>query len=88
MFIRKMAWQLENLWAVDVVEKYINEFDNTIKEEMKRDCERWNHPYTNYTNGVEALRSFISQREAKFVPQVKSYFGLTDEQMREYGFKV
>ena len=88
MFIRKMAWQLENMWAVDVVEKYINEFDNTIKEEMKRDCERWNHPYTNYTNGVEALRSFISQREAKFVPQVKSYFGLTDEQMREYGFKV
>jgi hypothetical protein len=37
---------------------------------------------------VEGLRNFARKRNSYFIPDVKAFFGLTDQQMWDYGFEV
>ncbi len=85
-FISELARQMNEVWTPDVVNAYIDIFDTAIGEEMKRDAQRWNHKYSSYTSGLQELRDFISAREKSIYSQVKSYFGLSDNEMSEYGF--
>jgi hypothetical protein len=55
---------------------------------MRKDTQRWSKSYEYWENSVENLRSFAAQRNSYFVGHVKSYFHLTWEEMKEYGFPV
>ena len=88
MFLEEMAYQLNNVWTPEIVNAYIDEFSGMIENDIARDCERWNHSYDTWVSSVESLRSFIDSRESYFISHVKSYFGLSDEEMREYGFRI
>lgn len=85
-FIRRFAWQMNNIWTVENVTARVNELEALIAEDMKRDCEKWGRGYTSWQGSVDFLRRFPEVRNQKLPPFVQSYFGLTDEQMREYGF--
>lgn len=87
-FIRRMAWQMENIWSVDNVTARVNELESLIAQDMKRDCQRWNRSYSGWQESVESLRKFPVSRNEKLPAFVQNYFGLTDSQMREYGFPV
>jgi len=87
-FIRRIAWQLENIWSVENVTARVNEIENLIAEDMKRDCEKWGRSYTGWQGSVDFLRKFPEKRNEKLPTFVQSYFALTDQQMREYGFSV
>ena len=87
-FIRRIAWQLENIWSVENVTARVNEIENLIAEDMKRDCEKWGRSYTGWQGSVDFLRKFPEKRNEKLPAFVQSYFALTDQQMREYGFSV
>ena len=87
-FIRRFAWQMNNIWSVENVTARINELEALIAQDMKRDCEKWGRGYTSWQGSVDFLRKFPAVRNEKLPAFVQSYFGLTDQQMREYGFPV
>lgn len=87
-FIRRFAWQMNNIWTVENVTARINELESLIAEDMKRDCEKWGRGYKSWQGSVDFLRKFPAVRNEKLPAFVQSYFGLTDQQMREYGFPV
>ena len=85
-FIRRFAWQMNNIWSVENVTARVNELEALIAEDMKRDCQKWGRGYASWQGSVDFLRRFPAVRNAKLPAFVQSYFGLTDAQMREYGF--
>ena len=87
-FLRRLAWQLENIWSVENINARIDLIKGMIAEDVVKDCKRWGQSYSYWESSVEILRLFASRREAKLVAHAKTYFGLTDEQMIEYGFHI
>lgn len=87
-FIRRIAWQLENIWSVENVTARVNEIENLIAEDMKRDCEKWGRSYSGWQGSVEFLRKYPEKRNQTLPAFVQGYFALTDAQMGEYGFSV
>ncbi len=87
-FIRRFAWQMNNIWTVENVTARVNELEALIAQDMKRDCQRWGRGYASWQGSVDFLRKFPAVRNEKLPGFVQSYFGLTDQQMGEYGFPV
>ena len=87
-FLRRFAWQMENVWAPERVLAAIDAYEEAIGPEMQRDCAKWGRTFSDWQNHVENLRTFASQRPGRLLPLIKSYFSLSDSQMREYGFAV
>ncbi len=87
-FIRRIAWQINNVWTKDNVWARIDELESLIKEDMKKDCTRWDRSYSTWQSHVQTLRNFVVWRNQNLPKYVKSYFGLTTAQMQEYGFNV
>lgn len=87
-FLRRIAWQIDNIWTVENVHGRIAELEGLIGEDMKRDCEKWGRTYSNWQSHVQTLRDFVVYRNKQLPKFVQRYFNLTDAQMREYGFHV
>lgn len=85
-FLRRFAWQMENVWAPERVVAAIDAYAQAIQPEMRRDCEKWNHTFSDWQRHVENLRTFATERPDKLLPMIKSYFSLSDADMRAYGF--
>lgn len=88
MFLEEIAYQLENVWTSEIVNSYIDEFSGMIANDIRRDCQRWSHSYDTWVDSVESLRYFINNREEYLERYVKSYFSLSDDEMRQYGFDI
>ena len=88
MFLEEIAYQIQNVWTPDVVNGYIDEFAGYVAGDIARDCVRWEHSYSSWENSVESLYTFIEGREGYINSYVKSWFHLSDSEMREYGFNV
>jgi len=86
-FLRRFAWQIENIWSTENVTARVNELESLIQPEMQKDCDRWGYSYTNWQGSVNYLRKFPSLRTPKIIEFLQEYFGLTDQQMKDYGFK-
>ncbi|PKM63366.1 MAG: hypothetical protein CVU97_00050 [Firmicutes bacterium HGW-Firmicutes-21] len=87
-FLRRMAWQLENIWTTENVTARITEIKELIRHDMVRDCEKWGRTYTNWQNHVDSLITFQKNRPAEIYKQMKSYFSLSDAKMAELGYKI
>ena len=87
-FLERAAWQVNNLWTQENINRRIDEISALIEQDMKKDTRRWNKDYGHWENSVESLRSFAARRNAYFVSHIKSYFHLTWEEMAQYGFPV
>lgn len=87
-FLKRFAWQLNEVWSAGNVNAYIDRYYAAIKPEMQRDCDKWGHQYSTWEANVQELRNFANTRTDYVLKHVKKKFGLTDEQMRSYGFKV
>ncbi len=88
IFLRRMAWQINNVWTEENVIGRIDEIAAMIQPDLEKDCKRWNVRYGLWESSVEHLREFAQERTRYFMTHVKQYFGLTDAQMREYGFPI
>ena len=88
MFLEKLAYQLENVWTPELVVPYIDEYKGMIQPDMKKECDRWEKSYDKWETSVSSLESFIKARKKYVISHVKNKFSLSDEKMREYGFKV
>lgn len=88
IFLQRMAWQINNVWTEENIVGRIDEIAAMIEPDMQKDCNRWNVKYSLWESSVERLRTFAKERTGYFVTHVKQYFGLTDAQMRDYGFPM
>ena len=85
-FIRRIAWQINNIWTEENVNARIDELESLIAHDMKRDCAKQERNYSHWQSYVSSLRSFAPARNKQLPKLVQQHFGLTDAQMREYGF--
>lgn len=85
-FIRRIAWQINNLWTEENVNSRIDELEALIAQDMKRDCERRESSYGVWQSHVNSLRQFAASRNKQLPKFVQRYFDLSDAQMRDYGF--
>ena len=87
-FIRRIAWQINNVWTEENVNARIDELESLIAHDMIRDCaKRWIN-YDTWKGHVSALRDFAPARNKQLPKLVQAYFSLTDEQMLQYGFVI
>ncbi len=87
-FLRRAAWQMNNIWEEESMIAWIDDFEAMIAKDMEKDCSRWGRNYSSWQRDVEYLRTYAKNRNRYMLIHIKDYFGLTDEQMREYGFHV
>jgi len=87
-FLRRFAWQIENIWSTENVSARVDELEALIQPEMQKDCDRWGYSYANWLGSVSYLRKFPSERTPKIVGFLQAYFGLSDGQMASYGFPM
>ena len=87
-FLRRTAWQLKTVWNEAVVVARIDEFHDLLAQDMEKECTRWRPSVVTWEENVQELRDFASKRNDYFVRQIQYFFGLTDRQMRDYGFEV
>lgn len=87
-FLRRFAWQIENIWSTENVSARVDELEALIQPEMQQDCDRWGYSYSGWQGSLAYLRKFPSERTPRMVVFLRDYFGLTDGQMASYGFPV
>ncbi len=85
-FLRRFAWQIENIWSTENVSARADELEKLIAEDVRLDCSRWGYSYSGWQGSVNYLRQFPSLRTPKITQFLQEYFGLTDQQMEDYGF--
>lgn len=86
-FIRRMAWQMNNIWTPENVNAKIDEYVALIQPDMQRECQRWpEHSYKLWETYLGYLRSFANKRNDRLIPFIKAYFKLSTAKMQEYGF--
>ena len=87
-FLRRLAWHINEVWTSEHINAQIDVIEGAIAADMVKDCKRWGNSYSYWQERVEFLRGFSDLRTPKVIKQVKSFFNLTDAQLREYGFQV
>lgn len=87
-FIRRIAYQVNTVWNEETVVARIDYFQNLLQPDMAKECRRWGGSVGSWEKYVENLRVFARKRNNYFIPDVQSFFGLTDQEMRDYGFEV
>ncbi|MBR6689841.1 MAG: CotH kinase family protein [Bacilli bacterium] len=83
-FLNRLSYQLENVWGEERVLERIDEIYNDLKPEMERNQKRWGMTYQTWEDNVETLRKYTRLREDYIKKQTKSFFKLSDSEMREY----
>lgn len=87
-FLRRMAWQMENIWNAENVTARVDYIESLIAQDMVKDRKRWYLSYSSWQKYVQQLRTWSDRRMPYLTGFVQDYFDLTDKQMKEYGFPV
>lgn len=87
-FLKRLAWHINEVWTEENINAQIDIIEGAIKEDMVKDCKRWNTSYSYWQDRVAFLRTYSGLRTPKVIQQIKDFFDLTDEQLRDYGFPV
>ena len=85
-FLRRAAWQCNQVWVADKLIAQIDAVQEQVADVMEKDCQRWRCSYKDWLYYVETMRDFARKRGPYFLKSLQRHFGLTDQQMIEYGF--
>ena len=83
-FIERIAYNIKNVWTVDNINTEFDKLYNSIKEEMHKDCLRWNISYDNWNNEALKLKDKAIARISQVINATKNYFNLSEEEINEY----
>ena len=84
-FLERLSYNLENTWTYDNVSKKIDEIINEFgKDEFQRNAERWGNSYSKWSTSIERMKTFAENRNSYMIKQAKSYFNLTDSEVKKY----
>ena len=87
-FLTRMAWQMNTIWTEENVIGRIDEIVDLIDADMTKETNRWYSSYERWTDEVELMRQFARERNKYMLQHIQEYFGLSDKEMRAYGFNV
>jgi len=85
-FLRRFAYHLNNTFETSHVISVIDKLASEIEPEIRRNFKKWTGSYSLWKECVQKLKDFVIGRPYYVKMYIQQYFGLTDEQMREYGF--
>ncbi len=85
-FLKRFAYHLNNTFEPNRVISYIDELASEIEPEIPRNFKKWKGSYSLWKDCVQKLKDFVIGRPYYVKMYLQQYFGLTDEQMQEYGF--
>ena len=85
-FLERLSYNLKNTWSSDSFSKKIDEvIDEISEDEIKRNLNRWNsNSYSKWQSNVSNLKSFAKKRNSYIVKEAKSYFKLSDAEVKKY----
>lgn len=83
-FVKRVSYQLKNVWNKERILKYMDDIVKKLEPEIKRNHNRWNYSLDNYQESLEYLKKYIRLREGYMVKQTKSFFNLSNAEMKEY----
>ena len=83
-FLERASYNYKHLWNKDVVMKRYNELISLIKPEITRNQKRWNLTVKYWESECQTLKNYINKRDTYFVNHIKSYFGLSSKEVKEY----
>jgi hypothetical protein len=85
-FLERLSYNLKNTWST---KNFTAKVDEIVKEvgtnEIKRNLKRWNVcSYSEWQSHVTNLKDFAKKRNASIVKEAKSYFGLSNAEVKKY----
>lgn len=84
-FLERLSYNLKNTWTYSNVNKRTDEVINEFgKDEFKRNAERWGNSYSHWESSITAMKKFAKERPSYLVKYAKSYFGLSDSEVKKY----
>ena len=83
-FLERLSYNLKNVWADKIVKKRYNELYDMIEPEVKRELKRWDRTYSDWQKECKILKTYIEKRRSNLLKNVKSYFKLSDKEMKKY----
>ncbi|NLC47857.1 MAG: hypothetical protein GX758_00650, partial [Tenericutes bacterium] len=84
-YLERLSYNLKNTWATKTVLKRIDDvIDEIGTNEIKRNMERWNFSYSKWENNVKLLKNYVNKRNQYMIKYAKSYFGLTNSEVKKY----
>ena len=87
-FMRRMAWQLKNVWTAENVANRVDEIQAMLQPDMKKECNRWGGSVSSWESNLNSLRKFAAQRTPYVLADLQDYFNFSKDKMRDYGFEV
>lgn len=83
-FLERLSYNMKNVWTDENIKKRYEELYNLIEPEVERNQKRWNRTYKQWQKECDTLKEYIDKRRSNLLSSVKSYFGLSDEEMKKY----
>ena len=83
-FLERASYNMKNVWSEENIEKEYNYLVNLIEPEMSKNQKRWNHTYGEWKIELKDLKTYLDKRRSYMLSSFKSYFGLSDKEMKEY----
>lgn len=83
-FVEILSEMLETTWTEERLLNKIDELYEKLLPEMPRNQKRWGLSMSNWEKNIEDLREFAKNRKSYLLRQTKSFFKLSNEEMKEY----
>lgn len=85
-YLERLSYNLKNTWNSDNIIKKIDSVIEEIgTEEIKRNLKRWNvESYSDWEKNVDYLKNFSKNRGKYMINQAKSYFNLSNSEVKKY----
>ncbi len=85
-FVTRLSYNMNNTWKYENFEKKIDSVIAEIGEdEIKRNLSRWNNiSYSQWQKNVSEFKKYAKQRPSIMIKQAKSYFKLSDADIKKF----
>ena len=84
LWLERLSYNVANTWNTKNVLNRIDEIQKVLEPEMARNCSRWNLSKSKWESNVNDLRTYAKKRMGIMLNQTKSFFGLSNTQMKNY----
>lgn len=83
-WLERLSYNMANTWKTENVLARIDEIQAVLEPEIGRDHAEWGLSVSEWRDCVDELREYARQRPYYLLRSTKYFFGLSDEQMRQY----
>jgi len=85
LWLERLNYNLRNTFETTNVLNRLNELTNSISKEIERDRAHWDGAsMAKYNSQVQMIKDFVNKRTKQVLQDTKSFFKLTDAEMKEY----